>query len=253
MELEVNILIAVFAGLAGGFIDAVVGGGGLIQIPALLLLLPNAPLATIFGTNKFASIAGTTAAAHRFSKEISFKDRVIWLGSTAAFVASFVGAKLVSLIDRESCQPFIIAMLAIVLFYTLFKDYLPKRNENAALSPKLLRNSLIAISAFLGFYDGIFGPGTGSFLLFSFNAFLGFSLLKAAAYAKVVNVATNLSALLFFLYSGNVLLTYALPMAISCVIGAKIGSSMAIKKGDGFIRVMFVVVVTAMIFKLLFS
>lgn len=251
--MDVNIVIVCLAGLAGGFIDAVVGGGGLIQIPALLILLPNAPLATVFGTNKFASIAGTAAAVHRYSKEISFKDRILWLGSVAAFATSFVGAKLVSLIDRESCQPFIVAMLAIVLFYTLFKDYLPKRRVAAELSPKVLRNALIFISALLGFYDGIFGPGTGSFLLFSFNALLGFSLLKASAWAKVVNVATNLSALLFFLYSGNVLFTYAVPMAVSCVVGAKIGSSMAIRKGDSFIRVMFIVVVAALIVKLGFG
>ena len=173
-----------FAFLAG-FIDSIVGGGGLIQVPALLIVMPNTAIATVFGTNKLASIAGTATSIRQFAKKIEFNWRVTIPTATTAFVFSFFGARIVSLINANTLRPVILGLLITVVVYTLIrKDFGSIHAPKLSPSKQILFG--IIIGALLGFYDGFFGPGTGSFLIFAFIGLFGFDFLNASATAKVV-------------------------------------------------------------------
>ncbi len=234
-----------FAFLAG-FIDAVVGGGGLIQIPAMFMLLPNVAPAAILGTNKFAAIWGTASATIQYARRVPIDWKLVLPAGVAAAVCSFAGARTVSALGSAELKPLILVMMVAVLAYTLWKKDFGKLH-----APKLDAGTQrlvgIAIGAVIGFYDGFFGPGTGSFLIFAFVGLFGFSFLVASASAKAVNTITNLAALAWFMSSGSVLYAYAVPMAAFNVAGSLLGSRLAIAKGSGFVRVLFIVVVTALI------
>lgn len=242
------LFLCIFAFLAG-LIDSIVGGGGLIQIPALLVFLPNAPIPLIFGTNKLSSIAGTSAAVIRFSTAVKFNYLVVAAAATSAFIFSFIGARTVSIIAPAIMRPLVLVLLIIVAIYTFFK-----KDFGSQHAPKVqgTRQTIygVIIGAALGFYDGFLGPGTGSFLIFAFIGILGFDFLKSSASAKIVNFFTNLSALIYFASTDNILYHFAIPMAACNIIGATIGAKLAIVKGSAFIRVLFIVVVTLLIIKL---
>ena len=234
-----------FAFLAG-FIDAVVGGGGLIQVPALFVLLPQASPAMLLGTNKFAGIWGTSVATVQYARRVSMPWHALLPACTAAFVFSFIGAHTVSLLRPDVLRPLILVLMVVVLTYTLWK-----KDLGALHAPRLTRNheiaTGIAVGCALGFYDGFFGPGTGSFLIFAFVGLFGFSFLAASASAKAVNATTNLAAVGYFIYTDNVIYKMALPMAACNIAGSIIGTRLAIRKGSGFVRVLFIVVVCALI------
>ncbi|MFD2246288.1 sulfite exporter TauE/SafE family protein [Pontibacter ruber] len=241
------VYLCLFAFLAG-FIDSVVGGGGLIQLPALLVFLPGVPLPTAFGTGKFAGIAGTTAAMVKYVRSVKINYLAILPAAAAAFVFSFLGARALSHIDASLLKPLILVLLILVAIYTFIrKDFgslhAPRLTENKERMYGLL------VGTAIGFYDGFFGPGTGSFLIFIFIGVFGFNFLAASAAAKVVNVATNLSALLYFIWKGHVIYEVAIPMAICSIIGSQLGTRTALKRGTGFVRVLFLVVVTGIIIK----
>lgn len=234
-----------FAFLAG-FIDAVVGGGGLIQIPAMFVLLPNVAPAVILGTNKFAAVWGTASATIQYARRVPIDWRLVVPAGAAAAASSFVGARTVSLIGNASLKPALLALMVAVLVYTLWnKDF------GARHAPKLGASSQrrlgIAVGAVIGFYDGFFGPGTGSFLIFAFVGLFGFSFLFASASAKAVNTLTNIAALAWFVSAGHVLYAVAIPMAASNIAGSLAGSKLALAKGSRFVRGLFVVVVIALI------
>ena len=241
------IYLCLFAFLAG-FIDSVVGGGGLIQLPALLVFLPGVPLPTAFGTGKFAGIAGTTAAMVRYVRTVNINYLAILPAAAAAFVFSFLGARALSHIDASLLKPLILVLLVVVAVYTFIK-----KDFGSLHAPKLTESKErlygLLIGAVIGFYDGFFGPGTGSFLIFIFIGVFGFNFLAASAAAKVVNVATNLSALLYFAWKGYVLYEVAIPMAICSIIGSQLGTRTALKRGTGFVRVLFLIVVSGIILK----
>lgn len=234
-----------FAFLAG-FIDSVVGGGGLIQIPALFVALPNMPAAMLLGTNKFASIWGTLSATYQYARRVPIAWRAVLPAGAAALVFSFIGAHAVNLIGNAQLKPMILAMLVAVLGYTLWK-----KDFGALHAPKLNHRQQLwiglATGTVIGFYDGFFGPGTGSFLIFIFVGLFGFSFLAASASAKAVNSITNFAALTYFISSGNILFALAVPMAVCNVAGSLCGSRLAIARGSGFVRVLFVVIVTLLI------
>jgi uncharacterized membrane protein YfcA len=234
-----------FAFLAG-FIDSVVGGGGLIQVPALFVLLPQMAPATLLGTNKFASIWGTATATIQYARRVPMPWQAVLPACAGALAFSFLGAHTVSVLRPEVLRPLILALLVVVLVYTLWK-----KDFGSLHAPRLTRRHEIltglAVGCALGFYDGFFGPGTGSFLIFAFVGLFGFSFLAASASAKAVNVTTNLAALGYFVFSGNVLYATALPMAVCNVAGAVIGARLAIRKGSGFVRGLFIVIVGALI------
>jgi hypothetical protein len=239
--------LAILAFVAG-FIDAVVGGGGLIQIPALLITLPQTPLPTLFGTNKIAALAGTSIAAFQYSRKIYYNFTLLLVISACAALASFSGAKAISYVDVNVLKPVILVILIAIAIYTfLKKDLGALPSKNLALAKKLIYGSLIG--AVVGFYDGFFGPGTGSFFVLGFVVVLGFEFVEASAYSKVVNCVTNFSALVVFIRQGNFLLELAILVAVCNITGSLIGSKLAIKKGNGFIRVIFLFIVTLMIFR----
>ena len=241
------ISLAFFAFVAG-FIDSVVGGGGLIQLPALLINLPNQPLPTLFGTNKIAALSGTSIAAVQYSKRIKFNLPLLMAISASAFAASFMGARTVSLIRVDTLKPVILLILVFIAIYTFAKKDLGSvETKQIPLSRQMLFGSLIGL--IVGFYDGFFGPGTGSFFVLGFVVVLGFEFVKASAYAKIVNCMTNISALVVFIRQGSFLLGLALLMAVCNIAGSVIGSHIALRKGNRFIKSIFLAIVILMILR----
>ena len=242
------ILLLCLSSLLAGFIDSVVGGGGLIQIPMMLIVLPTTPVATILGTNKFASCAGTTIAAQRYARHVTIEWSTLAPAAVIAFVFSFLGSRTVALLNTAFMRPIVLVLLVLVAVYVFFvKDlgliHQPKHPPHKAIWIG------IVIGAAIGFYDGFFGPGTGSFLIFLFVGVFGFDFLAASASAKVINWATNVASVTYFGWSGNIIYQYAVPMALCNVLGAAIGTRLAIAKGSRFVRIFFLVIVCALIAK----
>jgi uncharacterized protein len=239
--------LAFFAFLAG-FIDAVAGGGGLIQLPAMLVNLPNTLLPTIFGTNKIAALSGTSIAAYRYGKRIKFSYPLLLIISFWSFVASFLGAKTVSFMNPNILKPIVLVTLIAIAIYTFLNKNLGSvETRHLSLRKQMIYGSLFGF--LIGFYDGFFGPGTGSLLLLGFVMILGFEFLQASAYSKIINCITNFSALIVFISHGNFIPVIAIIMAVFNIIGNYLGSHMALKRGNSFIRVIFLIVVTLLIIR----
>ncbi|WP_434031940.1 sulfite exporter TauE/SafE family protein [[Pseudomonas] boreopolis] len=234
---------------AAGLIDAAVGGGGLIQLPGLFAALPQQAPAVLLGTNKFSAMAGTATAAWRYARNVRFPWRPVLYAAVAAFVFSFLGATAVSLMPKQAVRPLILALLVAMLAYTLAKKDFGALHRPRQIGRRELAIAL-AVGAAIGFYDGFFGPGTGSFLIFLFIRFFGLDFLRASAASKVVNLATNLAALGFFVPTGKVLLAAALPMAAANIAGAVTGTRLALHGGTPLIRRLFLVLVVVLIAKM---
>ena len=236
------------AAFLAGLVDAVVGGGGLIQVPVLFSVFSREIPATLLGTSKFAGIFGTGAAAVNYARKV----RVAWSAAAPAAVSalllSFAGAYTVTKVPADFVRTLLPFVLVAVAVYTFRKkDF---GSIHAPLhSGATERWVAVGIGAAIGFYDGFFGPGTGSFLLFLYVRFFGFDFLSASAAAKVVNVACNLSALMWFGYSGHILWQLGLMMAVCQVAGSLVGIKLAIKHGSAFVRKLFLVVVSLLIVK----
>jgi uncharacterized membrane protein YfcA len=244
-EWYVLALGAVFA----GFIDAVVGGGGLIQLPVLLSVFPTSPLATLFGTNKAASIWGTSFAAAQYARKVTVNWRALSFALGVALLSAWWGASLVSSLPNQWMRPLVVVLLIAVAVYTAWQPALGLEHHPRY---SLMREASIstAFSAAIGFYDGFFGPGTGAFLVFAWVKVLGYDFLHASASAKFINIATNLAALSYFLPHGQVMWQVAILMAACNVLGARLGSLSAIKRGSKFVRKLFLCVVIALILKI---
>lgn len=231
-----------------GFIDAVAGGGGLVQVPALFVLMPGVPAATLLGTNKFASIWGTLFATWQYARQVPMEWRATLPTCAAAVVFGFLGARTVTQVPAEFLRPLVLVLLVAVLVYTLWR-----KDLGALHAPRLTHAGQfwmgLAVGAAIGFYDGFFGPGTGSFLIIAFVGLFGFSFLAASASAKAVNVVANFAALLYFLTHGHVLYAIAAPMALCNLAGAFVGTRLALKLGSRFVRAVFVLVVSALILR----
>lgn len=241
--------LLVAAALAG-FVDAIAGGGGLIQVPALFATLPQEAPATLFGTNKVASIFGTMSALRRYLRAVPIDWAIALPMAAAAFAVSFLGAATVSALPKEWARPLVIVLLLAVAGYTMLRPELgrlPTRARGAARRSKAVA---LAAGAALGFYDGFFGPGAGSFMIFACVRLFGMDFLRASAVAKVVNAATNAGALLLFAPTGHVLWLLGLSMAAANIAGAQLGSRLAIRHGAAFIRAAFLFMTLALIGKL---
>jgi len=244
----VAILSLIILAFTAGFIDAVVGGGGLIQIPALLINLPDTSIPTLFGTNKIAALSGTSISAYQYSRRIKFDFRLLITVSLCAAIASYSGAKVVSFINVSALKPIIFVILILIVIYSILKKDLGSlQTKTLSLKFQLIYGSLIGL--IVGFYDGFFGPGTGSFLVLGFVVILGFEFLQASAYSKIINCVTNLSALFVFIRQGNYLLELAILMAFCNIAGSIVGTKVALKKGNHFIRIVFIGIVTLMILR----
>jgi hypothetical protein len=243
-----ELLIVSLASLLAGLVDAIVGGGGLILVPALFAAFPAAHPATLFGTNKSASVWGTAIATAQYSRRVQMRWAALLPAAAAGFAGSFAGAWVVTVIDPGFLRRLLPFILLGVLGYTLARKELGRTH-----APRFAGGHETGIAALigltLGFYDGFFGPGTGSFLVFLFVRLLGYDFLNASASAKLVNTATNLAALVLFALKGHVWWHFALAMALANVVGSLIGTRLALRHGAGFVRGVFIVVVTALILK----
>lgn len=237
-----ELVLLCLAAFCAGFIDAIVGGGGLLQTPATLLILPHYPVASIFGTVKIPSLMGTSVAAYKYAKIVKFNYPVLIACVLTSFCASLLGAFSVSKIDNHIIKPIILVVLVAVAFYTYFnKQFGIQQHKNQAVKKQILLAGLFGLM--IGFYDGLIGPGTGSFLILVFIAVLGFDFVGASAHAKIVNMGTNLAAIIYFSSTGHVLFQYAIPMAIFNIIGSFFGARLALLKGNKFIRIFFLIVI----------
>jgi uncharacterized protein len=243
-----EIVILCTAALAAGFIDAIAGGGGLVQTPATLITLPQYDVATLLGTTKIPSFFGTSTAALQYGRRVVLSTKILGWMCLIAFVASFLGAFTVTHVSNRFMKPVMFVMLILVAIYTYTKkDFGTATERNFSEKVKLKYGLLIAL--LIGFYDGFIGPGAGSFLLVAFISVLGFDFLRASAHAKFVNVATNLGSILLFASQGHVLYHFALPMAVCNLVGAALGARLAILKGNSFIRIFFLIVIAGTIIR----
>lgn len=241
------------AATAAGWVDAVVGGGGLLLLPALLIGLPQVPMATVLGTNKLTAIAGTTSAAVTYARRTAIDWRVAGPAGAMAVVVSGFGAWLAAThlaVNKDVYRPIVLAVLvAVALFVTLRPSSgivpHPERRTSGRVAVAIaLAGGLIAL------YDGMIGPGTGTFLVLTFTTVLGADFLHGSAMAKIVNAGTNLGALVVFGLGGHVWWQLGAAMAICNIIGAQLGARLAIKRGSGFVRIVLLVVVLALIARL---
>ncbi len=241
--------ILLVIGFLAGTMDAAVGGGGLIQIPGLFSALPNnTPVATVMGSNKFASFCGTATAATQYVKRIQVPWRMLLPAAILAFISSFIGSMLVSLLPVAFIKPFILVVLVLMAIYTFMKKDLGQATRKTALTRKERRYGY-ACGAAIGFYDGLIGPGTGSFLTFLFVRIFSFDFLTATASAKVINLTTNLAALSFFVPTGYILWWVAIPLAIANLLGSVVGVFLALKGGAKLLRHLFLILLVLLIGK----
>jgi len=241
-------LFLLAASFFAGFIDSIAGGGGLIQLPALLIGLPKSETAEVLGTNKLSAVFGTTTAAALYRKQIKPDPKILIAMGLPAFLGSAGGAVLASKIPTSSMRPMVLVLLIIVAVYTWFKPDLGKFENLRHLPKRRVQIAAIA-GVVIGFYDGIFGPGTGSFLMLILVASLGYAFITASAIAKVVNVATNVGAITVFGINGAVLWQIGIILGIANITGAVIGARLAIKGGSTLVRKVFLLVTVALIAK----
>jgi len=241
-------LLLALAAVLAGLIGSVVCGGGLIQLPALLSVFPQTTPATLFGTNKLAAIWGTAFAARSYAKRLNLLWDIALPASVAALIFAFLGARAVSLFPQELLRkalPFILLAVAVYVFRR--KSFGSETQADGERSRSV--GLALLTGAVIGFYDGLFGPGTGSFLIFLFVRFFHLDFLQASAIAKVVNVACNFAALAWFASAGYVIWKLGILMACCNIVGAIIGTRLALKGGTGFVRNLFLLVVGLLIIK----
>jgi len=241
-------LLATLASLLAGFIDAVVGGGGLILLPVLFTLYPGVAAATLLGTNKGAAFLGTATAARQYHKIMPLPWKALLPAVCASMLGSLSGAFVVTLINPDFLRRLLPLVMLALLIYTLMRKQMGRTHAPRYQGAKE-QAIACAIGLTIGFYDGFFGPGTGSFFVFLFVRMLGYDFLHATVCAKLLNLSTNLAALTLFGFSGHIWWTLVLPMALANIIGALLGSFMALRYGSGFVRWIFILVVSLLILK----
>lgn len=236
-----NTLIVCSLVFAAGFIDSIAGGGGLISLPAYYFA--GIPPHTVLGTNKFSSVFGTFFSTLRFirSGKVNYRSSII--SAAGALIGSFAGARLALMLDEEYLRYVLVILLPVIAVFILFKKSFGEEDTSSRLSHK----SIIILSFFtgliLGAYDGFFGPGTGTFLIFVYSSVIGFDIVTSSGNAKIVNLTSNISAVITFILSGKVLFPLAVPAAVAGILGNLIGSKLAVKNGAKIIKPVFVLVI----------
>ena len=247
-----DLLVLLPIAFVTGAVNAVVGGGGLIQVPGLFAALPMATPAQIMGTDKFAAIVGHATAMRQYAIRMKLPWRLVLLTAFAAFIGSLCGVSVMSIIPSTWMRPIVIVVLAIMLMYTWLRPKFGIQDGGNDITRTDLWKGL-ALGFAIGCYDGFIGPGTGSFLLFLFVRCFHFDFLKATACAKVVNFATNLAALAILIPTMNVFYHLAIPMGIAGITGALVGSRLAMQGGNHWIRRLFLILASALLARLLWQ
>jgi uncharacterized membrane protein YfcA len=241
-------LFIILAAALAGFIDASVGGGGLVLVPALFAAYPNVLPATLLGTNKSASVWGTLFAAWRFQRQIDLQWRALRMGVVCALVGACAGAFTLTLLSPQLLRQALPVLLLAVLLYTLKHKHLGQEH-----APRLQgRREVLAMGVcggVMGFYDGFFGPGTGSLLVFLLVRWLGFDFLRASAHSKVLNLASNMAALVLLGWQGHVMWQIVVPLALANIAGSYVGARTALHHGASYVRWLFIGVVTVLLLK----
>jgi uncharacterized membrane protein YfcA len=243
-----TLIFLALAAFSAGLIDAIAGGGGLIQLPALLIGMAKTETVIILGTNKVPSIFGTSASALMYRRNIKTDSKLLLIMVLPALLGSMGGASLASRVPTEVLKPIVVSLLIAVLIYTWKRPQLGQIESLRHSEPLRLKIGALA-ALVIGFYDGIIGPGTGSFLVLTLVAILGFAFLSASAIAKVVNVATNLGAIIIFGANGEIIWKIGLTLAIANVVGSLIGAHLALRGGSSLVRKVFMGVTLALIIK----
>ncbi|WP_306361931.1 TSUP family transporter [Nocardia sp. CC227C] len=242
--------ILLTAATAAGWVDAVVGGGGLIILPTMFVVAPGIAPQTALGTNKLAAFSGTSAAVLTFARKVPMRWRSLLPAALLAGLAAACGSAAVALIDRDLFIPIVMVVLVGVAVFVTLR---PSIGVTMATHRPTRRKTILVIAlaaGLIGLYDGLLGPGTGTFLIITFATLLGTEFVRAAAMAKVINCGSNLGSLLYLGATGHVLWALGLAMAVGNVLGAVIGSRMALARGAGFVRAVLLIVVVAMVIRL---
>lgn len=249
-DLDLTVLALLgLAALTAGFVDAVVGGGGLVQLPALLLGLPGASPVQVLATNKIASVCGTAASSATYYRRLRPDPRTFAPLMALALAGAFTGALAASRIPREAFEPIVLAALVVVGAYVLLRPDLGAETELRFAGRRHLAAAM-GVGFAIGLYDGILGPGTGSFFVFALVGLMGYDFLQASAKAKLANLATNLGALALFIPTGAVLWDVGLLMGACNLLGGYAGARTAVDRGAGFVRVFFILVVGAFVIRI---
>jgi uncharacterized protein len=239
------IVLPLVAFLAG-FVDAVVGGGGLVQVPSLFILFPQFPVPMVIASNRFASFMGTSVAAYQYARKVKIPWKTIVYAGVASVIFAYLGAEFSSILSPQILKPIVLILITLIAVYTYKKKNLGTK-EHFKVSNILFWSSLIGMTT--GFYNGFVGPGTGSLLVFGFVSVVGYNFLTGSAISKFVNVIADLASLVSFLINGFVNFKVALPMMIFNMLGSYLGSRMAILKGNEFVRMFFLIVVSTLILR----
>lgn len=241
METYVIIILCV-AAFAAGFVDAVVGGGGLIQTPVTLIVLPNLPVSTIIGSLKIPSFSGTSFAAAQYFRKVKMDWKLLLLMMALAVPSAYLGSMLLTQVSNDFMKPLLLVILSLLAIYTYAKKNFGQHSDKSHSIRQQVLYAII-ISTTVGFYDGFIGPGTGSFFVVAFISLLGFDFLQASANAKMVNLATNFGSICLFVIKGKIIWAIAIPMAVCNAAGGFVGAKLAINRGNRFIRIFFLIVV----------
>lgn len=246
--MDYQLLLMCCAALLAGFVDSIVGGGGLVQVPALFILYPHFEIPRIIGTNRFSSFMGTAVAGYQYAKKVEIPWRTVLYAGIGAGIMAFLGAKISDIVDEKILKPVILVLMTIIAIYTFTKKDLGQDEKLKFELAKVPFYGLV-IGSSAGFYNGFVGPGTGSLLVFGFVSIIGYGFLKASAISKIVNVIADVSSLGFFISAGYVQFEIAIPMMICNMTGAYFGSKMAILKGNEFVRNFFLIIIFALILR----
>ncbi len=247
MEIDSTLwLLTALVGFCAGLIDSIVGGGGLVSTPAMLNLHPGLHILQLIGTQRTSSIFGTGVAAWNYLRRIRIERRVLVPACVAALSASALGMQLAKRIDGEVLKWVVLSICVVLAVYTAVRRDLGLREERR-FHPRHEALAAASIGAATGFYNGLIGPGTGTIMVFAFVSVLGLDFLKSSAVSKSANVAADLSSWTVLAIGGYVLWTLALPLILGNMIGSYLGSHLAIRRGQGFVRAVFLVIVLALI------
>ena len=230
------------AAFCAGFIDSIVGGGGLIQTPLALAFLPHLPVSTVIGSLKIPAFSGTALATTQYLKNVKIDWKLFSIMAICAFISAFLGSQLLTIVSNDFIKPLLLIILILLAIYTIFKKDFGQAKEKQIPYHTAIINGCI-VSIVVGFYDGFIGPATGTFFILGFVTLLGMDFLKANTNAKLINLATNFGSICLFLLKGKIIWAVALPMAICNALGGFLGAKLAVKKGNKFIRYVFIIVI----------